>query len=59
MAEATGRRRNWADIEDTEKTGEFCTYTPTETGQYRMVVEMDIDGEAGQYASNIIDHEGE
>ena len=49
----------WADIEDTEKTGEICTYTPTETGQYRMVVEMDIDGEAGKYASNIIDHEAE
>lgn len=49
----------WADIEDTEKTGEVCAYTPTETGQYRMVVEMDIDGEAGKYASNIIDHEAE
>ena len=47
----------WADIEATETTGEVCAYTPTEPGQYRMVVEMDIDGEAGQYASNVIDYE--
>ncbi|MCY3837397.1 MAG: S8 family serine peptidase [Gammaproteobacteria bacterium] len=49
----------WADIEDTETTGEVCAYTPTETGQYRMVVEMDIDGEAGKYASNTLDHEAD
>ena len=51
--------RMWRDIEDTETRGEVCAYTPTESGQYRMVVEMDIDGEAGQYGSNVIDYESD
>ena len=46
----------WTDIENTETWGEVCAYTPTESGQYRMVVEMDIDGEAGKYGSNVIDY---
>ena len=49
----------WADIEDTETTGEICARTPTESGRYRLVVEMAIDGEAGKYASNVIDYEAE
>lgn len=49
----------WADVEGTETTDEVCAYSPAETGQYRLVLEMDIDGEAGKYASNVIDHEAE
>ena len=49
----------WADIADTDETGEICAYTPTETGQYRLAVDMEIDGEAGKYASNVLVHEAE
>ena len=49
----------WSDVADTATTGEVCAYTPTESGQYRMVVQMDIDGEAGKYASNVIEYEAE
>ena len=49
----------WADVEGTETTGEVCAHSPAGTGQYRLVVEMDIDGEAGRYASNVIDHVAE
>ena len=49
----------WADVDDTETSGEICAYTPTESGQYRLVVEMDIDDQAGKYASNVMDYEAE
>ena len=55
-ADAAG---TWADVEGTGTTGEVCAYSPAGTGQYRLVVEMDIDGEAGRYASNVIDHVAE
>ncbi|MCY3841504.1 MAG: hypothetical protein OXH09_23160, partial [Gammaproteobacteria bacterium] len=53
-ADANG---TWADIAGTEETGEICAYTPTATGQYRLTVDMEIDGEAGKYASNVLDYE--
>ena len=49
----------WADIADTDETGEICAYTPTESGEYRLVVDMEIDSEAGKYASNVLVHEAE
>ena len=49
----------WADIADTDETGEICAYTPTESGEYRLAVDMEIDGEAGKYASNVLVHEAE
>ena len=54
-ADANG---TWADIADTDETGEICAYTPTAAGQYRLAVDMEIDGEAGKYASNVLVHEG-
>ena len=44
----------WADIEGTETTREICTYTPSRAGDYRLVVEIRIDGELGRYSSNTV-----
>ena len=44
----------WADVAGTAKTGELCPHTPTEPGHYRLVVEMEADGETRQHASNIL-----
>ena len=49
----------WTDVDDTSTSAEICAYTPTETGQYRLAVDMEIDGEAGKYASNVLNHEAE
>ena len=43
---------SWSDIDGTEAMGQICPHTPSETGHYRLVVDMEIDGEAGRYASN-------
>ena len=40
----------WADIEGTRQTG-ICSLSPTETGEYRLVVEISINGRKGQYIS--------
>ena len=55
-ADANG---TWTDIAGTEKTGEICAYTPTATGQYRLAVDTEIDGEAGKYASNVMVYEAQ
>ena len=44
----------WTDIEGTETVGALCAYTPSAPGEYRLVAEIMIDGETGQYASNIL-----
>ena len=49
----------WADITGTDETDEICPYTPTVSGQYRLVVDMEIDTESGKYASNVIRHPAE
>ncbi|MCY3841476.1 MAG: hypothetical protein OXH09_23010 [Gammaproteobacteria bacterium] len=43
----------WADVAGTAKTGEVCPHTPEEPGHYRLVVEMEVDGETRQHASNV------
>ena len=49
----------WSDVAGTGKTGEICAYTPTVSGQYRLAVDMEIDGDAGKYASNVLVYEAE
>ena len=44
----------WTDIRGTETTGEVCAYSPSYAGDYRLVVEIRIDGELGRYSSNTI-----
>ena len=47
----------WTDIAGTDEAGEICPYTPTESGRYRLAVDMEIDGEAGKYVSNVLVYE--
>ena len=42
---------SWVDIPGTERTGEMCSYSPTSAGEYRLVVEMSINGVRGKYTS--------
>ena len=51
-------RRNadwtWADMADTETTAQICPRSPDDPGHYRLTAHLDIDGESGLYASNVI-----
>ena len=38
----------------TAATGEVCPHSPSEPGHYRLVVEMEVDGETRLYASSIV-----
>ena len=49
-----GPDAEWNDIEGTETMGQLCAYTPSAPGEFRLVAEIAIDGETGQYASNIL-----
>ncbi len=42
----------WADIAGTEENGQMCSLNPSESGAYRLVAEITIDGSTGMYASN-------
>ena len=42
----------WADVADTEESGQICSLNPSESGEYRLVAEITIDGSTGMYASN-------
>ena len=44
----------WADIPGTTHDGGICAYSPTESGQYRGVAEISVDGTRGKYSSNNI-----
>ena len=46
----------WVDIPGTEQSegDTFCPYRPTAPGEYRLVMEMSVDGVPGRYASNIV-----
>lgn len=42
----------WADIPGTTRVGrQICPYSPSQSGEYRMVGEISINGERGKYAS--------
>ena len=45
---------DWADIEGTRADGEVCAHTPTAPGRYRLAAEITVDGDVGNYASNVI-----
>lgn len=49
-----GPDAEWNDIEGTEAMGQLCSYTPSAPGEFRLVAEIAVDGETGQYASNIL-----
>ncbi len=42
----------WTDISDTRKTGAICSYTPEKSGEYKLVMDMSIDGIRGRYSSS-------
>ena len=44
----------WTDIPGTTHDGGICAYSPTESGQYRGVAEISVDGTRGKYSSNNI-----
>ena len=44
----------WADVAGTAATDELCPHSPSEPGHYRLVIEMDVDGETRQHASNVL-----
>ena len=43
----------WSEL-GTAATGEVCPHTPSEPGHYRLVVEMEVDGETRLYTSNVL-----
>lgn len=45
---------DWSDIDGTERTLELCAYSPTESGQYRLIADVEENGELKHYASNIL-----
>ena len=44
----------WSDLPETETAGELCAHTPTQSGEYRLVADIRIDGRRGRYSSNTI-----
>ena len=42
---------SWVDISGTTRTGEICAYETTNPGEYRLVVEMRVNGVRRQYIS--------
>ena len=47
----------WTDVAGTAATGELCPHTPSEPGHYRLVAEMEVDGETIQHTSNTLVHD--
>ena len=43
---------SWTDIAGTRRVRRMCGYTPTTSGEYRLVMELSIDGVRGRYASS-------
>ena len=43
---------SWSDIEGTEETGQLCSYSSTDSREYRMVATFMRDGESIEFASN-------
>lgn len=42
----------WTDVEGTTVNAQLCTHTLEENREYRIVANIDVDGEANEYASN-------
>ena len=45
-------RSPWTDIPGTRKARTMCGYTPDTSGEYRLVMELSINGIRGRYASS-------
>ena len=45
---------DWSSIDETETKLELCAYAPTESGQYRLIGDVEENGELKHYASNIL-----
>ena len=43
---------SWSDIDGTEETGQLCSYSPSDSNEYRMVATFTRDGETIEFASN-------
>ncbi|MDE3259290.1 MAG: Ig-like domain-containing protein [Gemmatimonadota bacterium] len=43
---------SWTDIPGTRRVQRMCGYTPTGTGEYRLVMELSINRVRGRYASS-------
>lgn len=44
--------RDWTDIPGTRRVRRLCGYTPATSGEYRLVMELSIDGVRRRYASS-------
>ena len=44
----------WSDIAGTERELELCAYSPTDSGQYRLIGDVEVNGVLNHYASNIL-----
>ena len=47
----------WTDVAGTAATGELCPHTPSEPGHYRLVAEIEVDGQTIQHTSNTLVHD--
>lgn len=56
-----GEGFEWSDVPNTKVSGQICPYSPDEPGHYRVVVEIDVDGEIKRHSSNsfIVDDHGD
>ena len=41
----------WEDVPDTVREGGLCAHNPTESGEYRLVGDITVDGTRGNYSS--------
>ena len=41
----------WEDVPDTVREGGLCAHDPTESGEYRLVGDITVDGTRGNYSS--------
>ncbi len=41
----------WEDVPDTVQEGGLCAHNPTESGEYRLVGDITVDGTRGNYSS--------
>ena len=45
---------DWSSIAGTETELELCAYVPTESGQYRLIGDVEVNGVLNHYASNVL-----
>ncbi len=45
---------DWSNIDETETELELCAYSPTESGQYRLIGDVEVNGVLNHYASNVL-----